>query len=221
MGGYGSGRWDRWNTKALVTSYLSLDVRRFHREGLLQPGAAGSLVWQNDAADPQSSIGVQVGRDHVTLRYRSRYPGGEWQDVTEPVHLTWTTCHYGGSRPWFRCPGVVNNVLCDHRVAKLYARSHYFLCRHCSKLAYPSQNVSVADRPLTRAQTIRRQLGGAANLLEPFPWKPKGMHWQTYWRLWDKARREELKHLGMMQSSLGRLNLIGHENLTNLTFRPQ
>ena len=91
----------------------------------------------------------------------------------EPVTLTWTPCNYGGYRPWFRCPGAFNDVLCDRRVARLYARSHYFLCRHCYQLAYSSQNVSVGDRPLNRAQDIRRQLGGSSNLLVPFPMKPK------------------------------------------------
>ncbi len=106
--------------------------------------------------------------------------------------------------PFFRCPGVVNNVLCDRRVAKLYARSHYFLCRHCYQLAYPSQNVSVADRPLTRAQDIRRQLGGSANLLVPFPMKPKNMHWMRYWRLQDRATKAEVEALTIMQRWLDR-----------------
>jgi hypothetical protein len=28
-------------------------------------------------------------------------------------------------------------------------------------------------------------LGGSGSLAESFPPKPKGMHWRTYWRLYD------------------------------------
>jgi hypothetical protein len=37
MGGPGSGLWYRWNTKSTVEDYRSLDVREWHREGLLRP----------------------------------------------------------------------------------------------------------------------------------------------------------------------------------------
>jgi hypothetical protein len=32
---------------------------------------------------------------------------------------------------------------------------------------------------LLKAQKIKLRLGGSANVLEPFPDKPKGMHWRT------------------------------------------
>ncbi len=181
-----------------MTSCISLDVHYLNREKLLHSGSAGSLIWSH-GAEQHASIRFQVDEEQLTLVYRSRYNLGDWENVMEPVTLTWTPCNYGGYRPWFRCPGALNNVLCDRRVARLYARSHYFLCRHCYQLAYPSQKVSVADRPLTRAQDIRRQLGGSANLLVPFPMKPKNMHWMRYWRLRDRATKSEVEGLTIMQ----------------------
>ncbi len=139
----------------------------------------------------------------MTLLYRSRYPLGEWEDVQEAVTLTWTPCNYGGCRPWFICPGMINGLLCGRRVAKLYG-ARFFLCRYCSNLAYPSQNVAVADRALTRTQNIRRQLGGSANLLVPFPVKPKNMHWMRYWRLRDRATKAEVEALTIMQRWIDR-----------------
>jgi hypothetical protein len=105
--------------------------------------------------------------------------------VEERVWLTWTPCHYGGRRPWFFCPGVVNGQVCGRRVAKLYGAGPYFLCRACYGLAYASQREDRWDRALSRAQEIRRRLGGQPELTHPFPPKPKGMHWQTYLKMRD------------------------------------
>ncbi len=57
--------------------------------------------------------------------------------------------------------------------------------------ATPTQQESREDRLMRRARTIRCRLGGGANLLEPFPVKPKNMHWKTY----EELRREaEIAH---------------------------
>jgi hypothetical protein len=65
-----------------------------------------------------------------------------------------------------------------------------FACRKCLKLAYSSQWRPAWRRALYRAQDIRERLGGTPNMFDPFPCKPKGMHWRTYWelrRLHDEA----------------------------------
>ena len=36
---------------------------------------------------------------------------------------------------------------------------------------------------MTKAQAIRRRLGGSIDMFEMFPFKPKGMHERTYERL--------------------------------------
>ena len=128
----------------------------------------------------------------ITLTYRYRCNDDEWQDVEEPVAIVWTPCHFGGSRPWFICPGVVNGVPCGRRVGKLYGPGRYFLCRHCYGLAYQSQREQPHERALRRANSIRMRLGGEPGMLCPFPEKPKGMHWRTYERLRQRARGAEM-----------------------------
>ena len=67
-------------------------------------------------------------------------------------------------------------------------------------------------RHLTIAQDIRLRLGGSARTDGPFPDKPKGMHWKTYWKLWHKADRatnrsmaEAAIHFGLEIPSAGYL----------------
>ncbi len=123
-----------------------------------------------------SSTGTRVIHFY---RYRRRL-GGEWEDLEESVPLEWTPCNFGGERPWFVFPGVVNGVRCSRRVAILYGPGKYFLCWYCYDLRYESQREDKKDRALRRAQKIRQRLGGSANMLELFPERPKGMHHDTY-----------------------------------------
>lgn len=120
----------------------------------------------------------------MVLIYSHRPYGEEWENIREPINITWTACNFGGERPWFMCPGVVNGVVCGRRVAVFYGPGGYFLCRHCYDLNYQSQREDSAHRSLRRAQEIRRRLGGSANMRRPFPARPKGIHYKTYFRLW-------------------------------------
>ena len=195
MGGVGSGGWHRFDKKTTTDECQSIDVRYLHRNGLLQPGHSFSLRWSQAGRETGSIRGV-VSRDgrgeQVTLLYRHRRgPGRKWEDVRETVALEWTACNFGGERPWFICPGAN----CGRRVAVLYGPGRYFLCRQCYDLSYESQREGKANRALRRAQKIRERLGGSANMMEPFPERPKGMHLKTYMRMcWEhhEAEREQL-----------------------------
>ncbi len=209
MGGVGSGSWYRFDKKTTTGETHSLDVRHLHREGLLKAGRSFSLRWSRAGRETGSIGGIAVGTlgdppERVVLSYRHRggsFAGGEWEDVRESVPLEWTPCNFGGERPWFLCPGAG----CGRRVAVLYGPGRYFLCRHCYDLRYESQREDKANRALRRAQRIRERLGGSANMTEPFPERPKGMHHDTYMRLFWEHHEAEMKQLAGMREWLDKL----------------
>jgi len=101
-------------------------------------------------------------------------------------------CRFGGTRPYFICPGVVNGIICGRRVTKLYGATRYFLCRHCYRLAYASQREDRYDRALRRANDIRIRIGGDPGTESLLPRRPKGMHERTYQHLRSKILSAEM-----------------------------
>ena len=178
MGGFGSGR--RYGSGKITTdSMLALDVRRLQREGLLAPGQSLDWRWQF-ASGKEANIHIRTELGRLILSYRYCLDGGAWQLVEDTVYLEWTGLHFGGGRPWFRCP----KQSCGRRVAKLFG-AECFACRHCQRLAYACQRENLEERATRQAEKIRVRLGwGAKGEKE----KPKGMHWRTYERL--KAAHE-------------------------------
>ena len=191
MGGCGSGRRSGLGRGA-VEDCRSIDVNQLHRAGCLRFGWMGGWQWTRDG-EMVAWINLHAERDRLHLTYRVRIGGGEWEDVTETVHIVRLACRFGGARPYFICPGVVNGVACGRRVGKLHGPGRYFLCRHCHRLAHASQSESTWDRTLRRANKIRRRLGGDAGTAAPFPSKPRGMWRRTYERLCDRAFEAEMR----------------------------
>ena len=66
-----------------------------------------------------------------------------------------------------------------------------FLCWHSDDLSYQRQWDNKIYQAWHPAEKIRERLGGSANMMEPFPEKPKGMHWKTYERLWWEHHEAE------------------------------
>jgi hypothetical protein len=114
--------------------------------------------------------------------------------VTEVVPIVHAPCRYGGTRPYFLCPGAVGStaacggVGCGRRVTKLFLAHRYFLCRHCSQLVHTSPYEQPWRRASRRANKLRQRLGitgmGVAD-------KPKGMPVTAYTRLLEAALQAE------------------------------
>jgi hypothetical protein len=175
VGGLGSGR--RWNSKQTTFDYHQLDVRRWQRDGLLVAGR--SFFWPRWKVEVASALNTLAKPVRVTL-------SPQQQGERYPVWLSWTRCNYGGARAWFLCPAQG----CGRRVAILYAGG-LLACRHCCGLAYPVEQESKWHRTLRRARGIRVRLRGSLSLVDPFPERPKGMHRQTYHRLYAEGQQRE------------------------------
>ena len=196
MGGYNSGR---HGGKRTTDDMHILDIRKIQRAGLLKPGRSFSWQWTR-GGNKIAAIDMRADTDRVTLIYRSRSNGDEWQDMNYPVRLAWTPCNYGGQRAWLLCPAVG----CGRRVAVLYG-GRVYACRHCHKLAYSTQRQQADDRATSKADRIRKRLGWDAGILNLPGGKPKGMHWRTFERLQAAHDAHTNQALAGMAAKLGML----------------
>jgi hypothetical protein len=124
-----------------------------------------------------SKVEDYLGIDLAWLRRRGCLkPDESWRAIDELVPFMETQNGFGGYRRWFRCLG------CSRRCRIIYGGSH-FRCRRCHALKYQSQYERPFTRATNRAQKLRDRLGKTDAIDDPFPPRPKGMHWRTYRRL--------------------------------------
>lgn len=175
MGGSGSGR---QTERSCTEDWRRIDVRRLQRDGSLDSRTSFRWQWVQDG-ECKAAINVDIAED-MTLRYRYRVSGGDWNDVAYSVPLDWTLCNFGGKRAWFLCP----SFRCRRRVAILYLGiDGMFACRHCHQLAYRCQREAMHDSLMRRADKIRERLDWEPGALNGGGFRPKGMHLRTFDRL--------------------------------------
>ena len=198
MGGIGSGDWFRSNGKTTVESQYAIDIRYLKKHGYLKQGKSGTFSWSNKG-EQSGAIGFLTEEHGLRLNFRSRMRGDDWEDVEQFIAFDYSPCHYGGKRIWLSCPNCFSRVTC------VYGGEEHFWCRQCYELNYQSQHEDYFDRQISKAHEIRKNLGGEPGLSSPFPDKPKGMHWKTYWKLHQQARHGEQCFIQKAQKYLGYL----------------
>ena len=160
-------------------SALPLDIRKLHREKLLNPGTRITSTWST-GGNVHSRISATAFDDCLVLDYSHN---GE--PVKQTISFSWTQCNYGGKRIWFCCP------FCGRRCAIIYGAGKYFGCRVCYNLTYESCNENKRDRRFSKADRLRRKIGAKPGAFNPLPlFKPKGMHYKTWMRI-----RNQIQHL--------------------------
>ncbi len=118
------------------------------------------------------------------------------QKLVEGVaNLLWTPCNFGGSRPWFVCPGEG----CARRVAILYGPGPgQLLCRYCRDLTYQSQRTWELGRAERRTEKAAARLAADGG-------RPKGMHHTTYLKLTRDYLDAVQEQEALIQERLARL----------------
>lgn len=202
MGGRGSGRQSSFGLLVTKTNEVhSIDLAWLRRQKLLNVGRWSSLRWSRGGQET-GSIRLECLPGAVRLTYRARPQGADWQDISELVPLVETRTRFDGRRQWFEC------LSCRRRCRVLYGGTH-FRCRHCNGLKYETQYEPPFARAATRALKIRERLGCRGGIDEPFPAKPKGMHWTTYHRL--VAAENELQN-AWASGIITRFRIFDREN---------
>ena len=137
----------------------------------------------------------------ISIAYSWGLPGSEKEDIAYRVPIDWTACNFGGGRPWFLC---LDGAAAGDRPCSTWGG--YFLCRSCQDLSSASQRERNSSVPaLHRCRRIRTKLGGSPNIREPFPDKPKGMHWKTYWRLYERHEVAWEQYAGALAVEMERM----------------
>jgi hypothetical protein len=167
-------------TKSTTDKFDAIDVRDLRRRGYLVPGCKFTISLNRSGA-PRITIEGYTEKEYVVFP-RGVAAGGN--PAVQSIELAWTSCNYGGRRPWFICPSCGRG-----RAAILYRVDGAFACRRCQRLLYQTQCLRGDRRALRRAQFIRIRLGGTSNIASEFPPRPKGMHRRTYDRLKTEAER--------------------------------
>ena len=192
MGGWGSGRRSGFGREK-VGDCCAIDINSLRKKGQLRAGWAGQLRW-SDVYGQIVAVDLRADADRIHLSFgvhtdlRDRI---NRESIVRTVRIVRMPCRYGGSRPYFICPGINNGKTCSRRVAKLYMAGKHFLCRHCADLRYQSQSEGGLYRLLRRANKIRVRLGGEPGLGSDFPLKPRGMWWRSYEKLYAECHHAE------------------------------
>lgn len=157
--------------RATTDSKLQIDIREVMRAIKRSFDGKVLIRWHSTRGDMPVATALTLS---TPTRMSIKHVAGELPN--EEVDLAFSGCHLGGQRAWFVC----NRIGCCRKVAVLYDTPKGFRCRHCANLIYQSTRERPYDRLLRRARRVRAKVGGGANLLQPFPGRPKGMHLETY-----------------------------------------
>jgi hypothetical protein len=184
-----------------IDDLAALDLELVQRAGTLTDGLRlEALV---TGAHDRFRVTVTVVAELAFIKHwragAAEPPYGEW------IGLSFSTCRYGGRRPWLTCPNRTGEIRCGKRATKLYLIAGGLRCRSCVGRPYRCQNLRPVDRAIARVRKERGKVGGDPNLGVPFPERPLGMRRATYERIQARAQLAEARAHEASWAKLDRL----------------
>ena len=180
LGGFGSGKYDRYGRKRACEEVKSIDIRQLKRKGWLDQEGYIYLSW-TFGGKPSGNMGMRILGNRLNFFYSvTNNWSGKRQEFNYWINLDYTLCNYGRKRVWFLCP------ICYRRRALLYlGQDGYFKCRKCANLNYRSsqKEKDISYGVDNKIEGIRKKLGiPECNILDVLEKaeKPKYMHYDTY-----------------------------------------
>ena len=162
-------------------SCVRLSIRALAREGFLAPGTT-STWWFKSTRGVEKKLEATAGANLLRLVSGA---------VEARAGLEWEPVHFGGTRPWLRCPR------CSRRCVMVFLHGA-FGCRLCLRLVYPSTRQDRHGRIGRRLALVVRRMGGRPGEPPPLARKPRWMRWPTFSRLALEARALEERRLGAL-----------------------
>ncbi len=134
-------------------------------------------------------------KDHLRINI------GKQAQTAYEIPIEKIPCHYGGFRPYFRCP------LCERRSRMLYFDGKsLLLCRKCLNLSYETQQLRTSrrlDYMATKVKKLIKEKGGSVKYNK----KPPHMHHATYYnmrsKIIDYEGKSEQAHMDEMVQWFG------------------
>ena len=132
----------------------------------------------------------RIGEGSIRFMYDIKDKEGKPFTVNKSIPLVLTPCNFGGHRKWFLCG-------CGRRVFTMFIHGQEIACRHCFNAVYPSQGEDAIGRlwrKIWKLEAILNIHGDDPVFMIGDRYRPKGMHWTTFYRIkheWMKAHIEK------------------------------
>jgi hypothetical protein len=127
----------------VVEDCLALDSNSLAKMGMFAGETVSSgLKWESGA-----NIGLLYRRRALELLYNM-----DGEQNNQVVAVARVSCHFGGLRYYFHCPG------CHKRVYKLRLAHSGFYCRQCYRLPYYSQECGYIDGLIRKIHKLEARL---------------------------------------------------------------
>lgn len=159
-------------SKARVERQPAIDIRVLNRQRGFKEGSWVHFGITRNHCDLTK---ISMRRDTQGVIHWQRQNGVIHSQI-HCIEVVNTSCHFGGERTWFVCPG------CCRTVAILYYLHREFSCRNCNDLNYLSQQATALDWKMARSDRLRSKLGMGSMFTHRLSsaTRPKYMRYATY-----------------------------------------